>query len=412
MRWRWRAVLGAPIAFVLVIAACSGDDEVFRAEPAYAYDASTFDRAPIAPVVAEAAAPGLFCGDAAGAPQRILAVNGGELIALNLDTQAVDGRLSPNDGGDSLVSSALNIDPWVVDQAQLTVSRLDPRSPWIPVATWNLGDDAGARPLTVVQVSCTKAYVLDASRQRIAIIDPSQSGGGPMTWLEVADFADLTSAVWVPEKRKVFVLAGNVDHGAQLPGVGLECTDAQPAIFAIDIATDTVVSLTGKGAGGAILLTGYDPAALVYDAPFDRLIVLSRGCNVPPGDGNAGQVKRRRIEQVDLATAAVKTLLPLEMYPSPTVFALADGDHAFVTIGRDGYFWNPHQTTLGPAIDGGLDLVANDGRGGLVGASHRGNDLSIVTLPLDPDAAAIPITRNPFSGDGGSVTSLEAWPHR
>src|SRR5262249_49937433 len=147
--------------------------------------------------------------------------------------------------------------------------------------------DAGfpnANPVTVVPTSCTKAYVLRYNRNRIAIIDQSQPAGGvPTKYIDLSslrqpgdpDLVEMTSAVYVPAKKRVVVLLGNADLGRTVKVVGpfgdetkLLCAQLKPSIIAIDVDTDRVVSLGGKAPGGGIALEGYNPplgTPLIYD---------------------------------------------------------------------------------------------------------------------------------------------------
>lgn len=223
--WFCFAVL-APLA---VLWACTGDDDVFRSTDAGAFDGSrAFDR--FAPPPSDGGPSPLSCGDAGGAPPRVLLVQGNfrgtsELAVVNLLTKAVDGRLA-FDGGYG-VTSALATDPYLLGGETDLVTRLDAREPWRPVASWNVrgndGRDGGednANPVAVVMTSCTKAYVLRYNRDRIAIIDPSQrAGGAPTGYIDLTPYKEpadpnmieMTSAVYVPSKRKVYVLLGNTD---------------------------------------------------------------------------------------------------------------------------------------------------------------------------------------------------------
>jgi hypothetical protein len=417
-RARWRLGMVASVAVAAAIAACTGDDETFRPAPTYAYDAASLDHAAPPAPPSDAAPIPLSCGDAGDAPPRLLVVNrdAPELAAFNLETRTVDGRYFFADGGAGVVSTVANSDPWIIDEAHELVTRLDAREPWKPLGTWSIHDDDGdgsSDLAVVVQVSCTKAYVVRRSRDRIAIIDPSQADGGTAVgFVDLSPFRapgaalDLAMAVFVPAKKKVFVLAGNLDRTATSG-----CPQLEPSIFAIDVATDAVVSLAGKGAAGSIELAGYDAFELRYDAPFDRLLAVSRGCVESPG-----QVRRRLIEQVDLATGAVKTLLTLESKEAPTGLALLDGVHAIVTFASSAFHWSSHEPTLGPAVEGGLDVAALDGRGGLAGARRRsldgGRALDLVSVSTDPDGGVAVLTTNPFSTPGGRAASLEPWPHR
>lgn len=476
-RARVVAVGAVAAGAVAALAACTGDDEIFRPAPSYLYDASIFDRGASPGEVADASAA-LTCGDAGGAPPRVLAIDAEhpELAALNLDTHAVDGRFVFADAGAVAFGSisAANADPWLVDRDHDRVIRLDPREPWKPLATWDVhgsdgtgtgsrtgsGSDGSARPVAVVQVSCTKAYVLRANRERIAIIDPSLSrtdgGLSADTWLDLAAHRPksgslaLTAAVWVPAKQRIFVLAGNVDRTATTAN-GLRCTTLKPTIFGIDVTTDTVVSTTE--------LTGYAPpegSSFLYDASFDRLIALSAGCYAIPDGGGALRPQRRVVEQVDLATGAVKTLLSLDTNASaasdagapeggtndggmndggmndggttdagarvgdlaPTALALADGTRAIVVFGHSASFWNPAQPELGPAIAGGLDRITVDSHGSFIGTRAGDGGLEVIALSVEADGGALfPGTTTTlgtalFSKPSTSTSSLETWPHR
>lgn len=421
MRSRWRLVIVGFMAGAGLAIACTGDDESFLPAPTYAYDAASFDRAPLPTVSSDATTPNVSCGDAGDAPPRLLVVNGErpELAAFNLETLSVDGRYALPEGSSALTSSAANSDPWLVDRAHDVVVRLDAREPWRARGTWDVHDDGvgPSEPAVVVQVSCTKAYVVQRGRDRIAIIDPSQAdGGAPVAFVDLSYFRgdggtlDLSSAVFVPAKKKVFVLAGHVDRTATVEPFGLKCTSLRPSIFAIDVATDAVVSLAGKGAAGSIELDGYAAFSLFYDGPFDRLLAVSAGCH-------ADATKRREIEQVDLATGAVKTLLALDTSAVPTGLTLLDGDRAVVTFGAQAFYWNPHEPQLGAEVVGGVDIAALDGRGGIVGAHVRkagDAGLDLVSLSLDADAGVPPrvLATDPFSTPGGIAASLEPWPHR
>jgi hypothetical protein len=418
--------------------ACTGDDDVFRATDAGTFDASTVDRAE--PSQPDSGTSGLACGDATGVPARVLLIQGkptgSELVAVNMTTKAVDGRLA-FDGGYGTTSS-LGTDPFLAGGESDLVTRLDAREPWKAVASWNVRGDDGAdggldnaNPVGVVQTACNKAYVLRFNRDRIAVIDPSQAAGGvPTKYIDLSplkqagdpDVVEMTSAVYVPSKKRVYVLLGNADLTNFVTSDGftsLLCSNLKPSIIAIDVETDQIVSLNGAAPGGGIALEGYNPplgTPLIYDAAFDRLLVLQAGCNAELEDGGAGAMTRRRVEQVDLATGAVKTLLSLDDRSFPSSLAFASGEHAAVAFYANGYHWDPRQPTLGAEIAGGIDLVASDGRGAFVG-SHQLYDqdfkptaLQVITVPTT-DAGPTVVTENPFTSPGGYVAGIEVWPH-
>ena len=82
----------------------------------------------------------------------------------------------------------------------------------------------------------------------------------------------------------------------------------------------------------------------------------------------------------------------------------------------DGYHWDPRETSLGHAIQGGIDLVASDGRGAFVGTRQvfledgGPGPLQILSVSVT-DAGPAVITADPFTKPGGYVGGIEAWPH-
>jgi hypothetical protein len=391
---------------------------------------------------ADAGASKLACGDASGLPKRALVVQGlqdtSELAVVNLETGAVDGRLSFE--GAYGVTSSMGSDPYLLGGESDIVTRLDAREPWKAVARWNVrgddGQDGGlpnANPVAVVQISCEKAYVLRFNRDRIAIVDPSAPQGGvPSRYIDLSGLKaagdaaeiEMTSAVYVPEQRRVYVLLANADLTKFVTSGGttkLLCSSLKPTIIAIDAETDQVVNLGGMGMGGGIRLEGYNPplgSPLVYDAEQNRLIVLHAGCNAELGDGGAGDIIRRRVEQVSLSTGQVSTLLSLDSKTFPSSLAVASPQHAAVAFYFDGYLWDPRQTTLGAAISGGMDLIATDGRGAFVGTRQVYFDdggtgpLEVVQVSAADAGDVKVVAQDPFSKKGGYVAGVEAFPPR
>jgi hypothetical protein len=441
--------LVAPLGLAVSFFACTGDDDVFRPTDASTFEGgSNFDQS-TSPVT-DGGPPALACGDAGGAPPRVFLIQGtprtSELAVVNVQTKAVDGRLT-FDGGYGTTSS-LGTDPYLLGGESDIVQRLDAREPWKVVGSWNVrgddvvadGGDRNANPVAVVQTSCSKAYVLRFNRDRIAIIDPSRPsregvGGVPTGYIDLTalkqpgdpNFIEMTSAVYVPSKKRVYVLLGNADltrtkkvNGPFGEETKLLCAPLKPSIIAIDVDTDKVVTLGGTAPGGGIALDGYNPplgTPLIYDAAFDRLLVLHAGCNEELLDSGVGNITRRRVEQVDLATGAIKTLLSLDGQGFPSSLAFVDGDHAAVAFYFDGYHWDPHQTTLGASIKPGIDIVANDGRGAFFGtrATFFGDGgagpLEVLAVPLSDAGTTSLIIADPFTKAGGYVAGIEAWPH-
>lgn len=432
MRTTWTLALACAPIGALAVAACTGDDEIYRDEKdAGAFEASAPDAAKDAPPP-DGGRP-VTCGDAGGAPPRLLVTIGstgsGELAAVNLQTNAVDGRLpiaAPFGG----TVAADNREPFVLAQETDVVQRLDPREPWRSVASWNVrgadGADGGktnANPSAIVVPECDKGYVLRFNRNRIAVIDTSETGTGlsPKSFVDLSGQLDandsdgiveMTAAVHAPAKKRVYVLLGNVDlKKVATDGFTALCAETRPSIVAIDTDTDQIV-------GAPIRLDGYNPpigTPLWYDAKNDRLLVLSAGCNADDGDGGAGAITRRRVESVDLASGTVTTLLSLDDQGFPSAFEYVDETHAALAFFGQAFFWDPTQATLGPAISGGMDLFSSDGTGRLVGTRTTflgdggAGPLQIVSAPLG-DAGTTVILEDPFTKNTGFVTSAEVWP--
>ena len=109
---------------------------------------------------------------------------------------------------------------------------------------------------------------------------------------------------------------------------------------------------------------------------------------------------------------------PLDDRGYPSGFAFASADQAAVSFYGEAYYWNPRQPTLGPAIAGGLDMIAPDRRGGFVGARSTYLDdggagpIQILAVPAADagDAGPRVLVENPFSQAGGFLGGIEAWP--
>lgn len=378
------------------------------------------------------------CGVPSGVPPHALVLRGGfrptdktELAAINLETKEVSGRVSFE--GNYGFTSSLGADPWFVSGVTNQVVKLDAREPWKVVATWDvLGDDpteaepTNANPVAVVPVSCDKAYVLRFNRNKIAVIDPSSNGGKPTKYIDLGPLVqdgdpgvlEVTSAVYVSSKKRVYVLLGNADLSrVDSTGFTILCTDLKPSIVAIDVETDELVDLGGQAPGKGIFLEGYNPpigVPLTYDVLNDRLLVMQGGCNEDQA-GEPGPAVRRRIEEVSLASGAVKTLVSLDDKGFPSSFGFADPRNAAVAFYFEGAFrWNPATPTLSP-ITGQVDAVASDGRGAFVGfrsiaADGGPSTHEILRIPLAGDPEVI--ATNPFTEPGGAIGGIEVWPHR
>lgn len=436
--------LGAPMAGLW--AAGCGDDEVFRKSDGPVYDASTsFETSTNPDSATSDSSTGLGCGNATGTPQRLLlSINNtttSELAAFNVEGKVVEGRLTyPGFIG---ITSSLGSDPYLLEQATDVVARLDAKKPWEVVSSWSVaGDDKAdggkpnANPVSVVVPDCSKGYVFRYNRNKVAVIDTTKvaDGGAAESYLDLSSlvqpndtdgFVDMVAALYVPTKKRIYVLLGNNDlKKVASDGFTALCADTKPSIVAIDSSTGQLVPLGGTAPGGGIALDGYSPilgTPLAYDAARDRLLVLSAGCNTDNG-GVAGAIQRRRVEEVDLATKQVKTLLSLDTQGFPQSMVFIDGSRAAISFFGQAFFWNPSQATLGAEIPGGLDYAAHDGKGSLVGAraTYLGDGgagpIEVVRVPYGdggaPDAASVvKLGENPFTNNGGFMSGAEMWPH-
>lgn len=441
--------VSAPMAALSSMVVGCGDDEVFRDT-----DAGSFEAGP-APDAGETPQPEggdsstipSTCGNSTGAPQRLLlTVNNGttsELATFNIADKKVDGRFGyPGFLG---ATSSLGADPFVVEQANDVVARMNAQKPWEPIATWNVagddkadGGDPNAQPIGIVVPTCTKGYVLRFNRNKIAVVDTTKAsdGGAPESFLDLSSLlqaddtdglVDMTSAVYVPSKKRIYVVLGSYDRTTIAPpDYALICKNTKASVVAIDETTGQLVSLGGTAPGGGIALDGYNPAVgapLVYDAARDRLLVLQGGCSLDAGGGAAGAITKRGVEEIDLATGQVKTLLQLNDKGFPASFVFMDESRAALTFffPNQAFFWDPTQAVLGPEIPGSLDYASHDGKGNVIGGlrtttADGGSNVEILSVPFagdggTVDAASIQkLGENPFSTTGGYIGGAEVWP--
>ena len=438
-------VLSAPLAGF--VASGCGDDEELRAEDAGTFEGGTVPEASPLPDRdgGDGAVPSK-CGSAAGSPQRLLLTMNNattsEVAAFNLADKKVDGRFMFSGGLGQ--TSSLGSDPYVVEQANDLVARMDPKKPWEPVATWSVvgndkadGGSPNAQPIAVVVPDCDRGYVLRFNRNKIAVIDTNQvaDGGAAESYVDLSSLlqpadtdglVDMTAAYYVASKKRIYVLLGNYDRTmVAAPDYSLICKNTKASIVAIDTTTGQLVSLGGTAPGGGIALQNYNPVVgtpMAYDAARDRLLVVQGGCNTDAGGGAAGPLTKRAVEEVDLATGQVKTLVQLDDKGFPGSFVFVDGNRAALAFfyPNQAFFWNPSQTTLGAEIPGALDFVAHDGKGNIVGGRRSPVDggavVDILSVPFSSgdagvDAATVQaLGQNPFTLNSGYLGGAEVWP--
>ncbi|HEY5146872.1 MAG TPA: hypothetical protein VII82_08895 [Polyangiaceae bacterium] len=394
-------------------------------------------------------AEGASAADASVASRLLLSFNGGtqsELVAFGLDSKQVDGRLTyPGFIGTTAIGPKA---PWLLEQANDVVARLEPAQPWKIASSWNVslndGPDGGGSysdPDAIIVGAADKAYVLRYTRNEIAVIDPAGDGGSAIAAIDLGGelqaagdgTVEMSAGVYVPSKRLVYVLLGNVNrHDVADDGYTLLCANTHATVVAIDVATDTLVDLNGSAAGSGLALTGYNPSfgtgAMAYDAESDRLLILENGCNqvIPAGadagDGGdastattVGPLVGREVEELSLFTGETRTLLDLTQtgeFPSQLIYI--DARRAILQL-YSTYTWDPTTPALGPAIPNAPDSFAYDGAANLLGVSAiygadgglSGYDVQSVRIA---DGKVTKLGSNPFSLVSGFLSGAQLWP--
>lgn len=376
-------------------------------------------------------------------PARLLlSYNGAsqsELVAFGLQSDGgVDGRLVyPGFIGTTYVTPSA---PWLLEQSNDVVAKLDEQQPWIVSSSWNVAmndfTDAGfatpySDPVAVVVGAGNKAYVLRYTRNLIAILDTSspEDAGTPIGSIDLSGqvqangdgYVEMTAGVYDPGTHRVYILLANINRfDVGCNGYCLLCADTTPTVVAIDTATDALVDLNGPAPGVGIALDGYDPGfgpgAMAFDPTGNRLLVLDTGCNQPV-DGGAGPMVKREIEAVSLATGKTQKLLDLSANPSfPQALFYLDATHAIVQLDT-AYWWDPTTSALGAAIPNAPDAFDLDPNQNLVGLKARYDDAGavagydIVSVSAR-DGGVTKLGADPFSLTGGFVGGVQLWPGR
>jgi len=398
--------------------ACASDDTIAWPGPdGGAVDASVDSTVPISDAGSTS--------DAGSAPPWLLLSVGGsvpttDMVAYSLPKRAVDGRITYDGFGTTYVDGPVL---WLLRQQGDIVRKLDPSAPWRGGPSWNVAAkdraDGGANyadPIAVVAGPAGKAYVLLFNRNLVAVIDPTQNQD-PATPLKTIDLSrfvdpadgdgtvDLSGAVYLPARKRLYLLLGNFDLTSATDGY-IKCNAEKPSLVAIDVDSDTVVP-------GAISFGGYEPVfgALHYDAPRDRFLVLSAGCN-DPGDAGPGALHKRQIDAIDPNTGAAETVLDLTGQGYPLAHAQTDANHWAIGFGAQAYAWDVTSSSLGSAIAGAPSLFAYDGQQSLVGTTtdyfaDGGSATSVVSVRLD-DGGTTSYGPAPIS-PGQYIGSVDSW---
>lgn len=369
----------------------------------------------------------------------LLSYNGAtesELAVVSLANGEVTGRLR-FDGfiGNAWVSGS---SPFLLEQAKDRVSLLDGADPARRQASWNValsdardGGESYSNPVAVFVTDASKALVLRYTRNQVAILDPSQvvDGGAPTGLVDLAHLVqtedsdgvvEMTSGVFVPARRLLYVLLGNLDRNkVSSDGFTLLCSNSQATIVAIDVDTNTLVPLSPRP-DGALVLSGQNPifGGLAYDETTDRLLVVHAGCNAEASDGGTGAMQGRVVEEVSLFTGHGRVLLDANGLGFPSGFAFIDGRRAVLQFGfsaADTFAWDPTQTSLGPALVNAPDSFVYEEGGFLVGLSQPYfsdggvGPLEVVRVRIS-DGKRTVLAQNPFTLPAGFPGGLVRYP--
>jgi hypothetical protein len=422
----------------LALCACGGDD-ITNAPQDAGRDAPSFDGS--TPDTASPETGPVDAGvDVLPPPPRLLLTGNGatssELVALNVGTAAIDGRLPF--AGKLGVTFSRGDDPWLLEQYVDVVAKLDQREPWKITSSWKValddrkdGGDVYSDPYAVLVSAGSKGYVLRYTRNEIAVIDTTQTadGGAPIKTIDLSSLVqaqdgdglvDMTAGYYL--SGKLYVLLGNIDK-TLISAEGIRCTQTTEVLIAIDTTTDQVTSLGGSGPGGGIALSGYNPAVgangpgFVYDAAGSRFLVLHAGCQTPLADGGLGTTVKRIVEEVDLS-GQTKTLLDASGQDYPGAFVYVGPHEAYIGFGyaNDVLRWDPTKTTLDTAVPNAPDSFAfiHDGQGNLLGTRTNyldgGSSIDVVKTQA-ADGGTRVLATNPFTDTTGFVGGVELWPH-
>jgi hypothetical protein len=432
MKIRWLVVC-APLL------GCGGDDITYGPADG-GREAGSFDGTfPDAPTLEGGPSDG--GADAPLPPRLLLTMNGtsaSELVALNVGTHAVDGRLPfPGNLGTTF---ARGDDPWLLGQRADFVAKLDRAQPWRIVSSWAValddkkeGGAAYSDPYAVLVSAANKGYVLRYTRNKIAVIDATQlaDAGAPLKTIDLSmlvqpqdkdGVVEMTAGFYLADRHTIYVLLANIDRTlVATDGFTILCAPTTETLIGIDVTTDQITSLGGTGPGGGIALAGYNPSiglagpAAVYDATNQRILVVHAGCNTPLADGGAGTVTKRVIEEVTLG-GQTKVLLDASAKGYPGAFSYIGPHDAVVGFGSDALRWDPTQSTLGSPIANAPDSFAfvYDGQGSLLGTratflADGGTTLQVVKT-LIADGGASTLATNPFTDNTGFMGGVELWP--
>lgn len=210
------------------------------------------------------------------------------------------------------------------------VAVLDPLRPFTPLRTIPLervagGPDGGTQtpnPEDIAAISPTKAYVLQYTSARIAIIDPSRDGAAAR--IGSIDLAPLADSDGVPEMESIVVVGGRAY--VTLQQLTNYVAPAHSHVAVIDVATDTLVDVDPAMPGvQAIELSFGNPSSAAATVDGTHLLVA--------GGGNYGNDRDGALDVIDLATLrVVRSLTPSNLGGEPSSVESVRGTVAWAAV--------------------------------------------------------------------------------
>jgi hypothetical protein len=429
--------------FVCLLIGCTGDDVIYDQPEGGNGDGSS--DATMQPM--DSGGPDAFDASTDGQRRLLMTQTVGstvEMAAFNISTGAVDGRFSYQATFPEGIVQTTSAGAFLVRTESDAIVRLDPNAPWKPTSTWSVamndavdGGQPYANPVQVIVVSPTKAYVLRFNRNRIAILDPSQSAdaGAPIGSVDLSGLlqaddldgaVDMIGAIFDPVRKRLYVALGNIDTKRVDPmGFFIICANTKSTVVAIDTTNDMIVNLNGTGPQGSIALNGRGPqygflGGVTFDAAGDRMLVMSTGCQDKFPDGGPSPMKGRLIEAVSLSTNTTQTLLDANAQEFPGQLLFFSSNKAVVQFGfvpfATTFLWDPTINALGPALTASPDVFAYDGKGSIVGPRNEstadgGKAINVIGVPIaSADAGATVLGKDPFTKAGGFFGNAALWP--
>jgi hypothetical protein len=354
-----------------------------------------------------------------------------EADAIDLSTGLTAGHFSYAQGGTNVVTPT---GPWVLEQFNDVIAKMDPAQPWLPVSTWDVssaapeaGGYAYGDAMSVAETG-SKAYVALFNRNHVPVLDTTAKvdGGAPTTSVDLSALLQATdddgsvddvAAVYDDSQKRVWLVLGNIDETTvTAPTYDLLCKPGLAStVVAIDATDDKLV------AGLTYTLAGVDPGSVVYDAPNERLIIMSSGCNRPPdagSDAGPGALVGRLIEQIDLKSGMSTVLYDANSQGFPGQLVYVNEHQAFVSFGFTGsssvFGWDPTSTSLGASLTNAPDAFVWDGKGLLGPRTSYLSDggIAIEVIDVNPlTGEATNIVANPVSAADPSayLEGIDLW---